>query len=328
MIMVRQSALVGAVLALASTHALAGGMVRSPGVSPNSAALGIGNASFSLSSYGTPSRDALNPTSFTAPFNSASGGDAVFYTDVQSPYNVDANYQSTLAGGATAASQLSAYKWFINGNTSAGGTRNVIGDGSYGSITSQTYSGGTSTITYNNMGTGSWRVNIVITTALADGPSNGQANVLTTMRVTRIGGLFNDANAIDFQSGLLVDLDLGASNANDSVTNASGSGEVRLAYADAPNTGQTLGISPNSWAVNSRSTLTTALDSSGALSNSITSVTDPASAYLWSGNLPTVGSTLTFTGAFSIGAPAAIPEPTALAGLGAIALLALRRKKA
>ncbi len=314
------------VLAVAgmSGSAMAHGLIRSGGLVPDHSALSIGQSGALLSSYTLGN---ANPTISTTPFNSASGGDAGFYTDVASPYTSTSNYVSNF-GSTTTTNQLSAFKWFAFANPSAGGTRNILGDGSYGSLTSQTYSGNTSTITFNNFGTGSWRVNIVITTTVADGASAGQGKVISTATVTRVGGLFNDASAYTLSAGVLFDLDVGSNgSSSDTVTDVSGAGERRFRYTDSSGvTGETLAISPTSYSVNTRSTVATALDGSAALNNTLTSVTDSATAYLWDISLPTVGSSVSLSSAFSIGTTATVPEPTTLGLLGATALVALRRR--
>jgi hypothetical protein len=169
-----------AVAGVASAH----GLIRSNGLNPNHSALSIGQGGFGMGSYALGN---ANPTLASNPFASGSGSDAALYTDVVSPYNATGNYQSNF-GSTTTTNQLSAFKWYINGNTGAGGTRNAIGDGSFGSLTSQTYSGNTSVITYNNMGTGSWRGNIKITTTIVDGAANGRVNVYSKLEFTRVGG--------------------------------------------------------------------------------------------------------------------------------------------
>lgn len=311
-----------AVAGVASAH----GMIRSGGLSPNHSALSIGQSGISLSSYTLGN---ANPTLASAPFNSASGGDAALYTDVVAPYSATANYQSNY-GSTTTTNQLSAFKWFVNANTSAGGTRNVIGDGSYGSLTSQTYSGNTSVITYNNMGTGSWRGNIKITTTIFDGAGNGQVNVYSKLEFTRVGGLFNDASTYNLSIGSMIDLDIGSNGGTgDTVTNTSGAGERRLKFTDSSSVfGEAVGKGATSFLAQSRGTVGTALDGASALAGTIGAAGDLAAGFVWDiGSVGAVGTTTTAELAFSIGQSAVVPTPGTLALLGLGGLVVGRRRR-
>ncbi len=311
-----------AVAGVASAH----GLIRSGGLSPNHSALSIGQSGALLGSYTLGN---ANPTLATTPFASGSGGDAALYTDVVSPYNTTANYQSNF-GSTTTTNQLSAFKWYINGNTGAGGTRNAIGDGSYGSITSQTYSGNTSVITYNNMGTGSWRGNIKITTTIFDGAGNGKVNVYSKLEFTRVGGLFNDASTYNLSIGSLTDLDIGSNGgASDTVTNTSGVGERRLKFTDSSSIfGEAVGKGATSFLAGSRSATNTALDGAAALAGTIGAAGDLAAGFVWDiGSVGAVGTTTTAELAFSIGQAAVVPTPGSLALLGLGGLVATRRRR-
>jgi hypothetical protein len=318
-------------LAVIAGSASANGLIRSNGLNPNHSALSIGQGAFGMSSYTLGN---ANPSLATAPFASPTGGDAALYTDVVSPYSATANYQSNF-GTTTTTSQLSAFKWFIRGNSAAGGTRDVVGAGTFGSVSSQTYVGNTSVITYNNYGTGNWRGNVKITTSISESGGNGRVNVYSKLEFTRIGGLFNDASNYDLQVGSLIDLDVGSNGGtSDTVTNVSGAGERRFKYTDSSGVvGYTAakGGTELSSLVASRSTVgsTTNLDgSSASLANTIGAAGDLTTGFLWNqSSVGAVGNTVAFEVAFSIGMDAVIPTPGALALLGLSGLVATRRRR-
>lgn len=347
-----------AAVGIASTAAVAGGVIRDAGVATaGHAAVAIGNT---FSSYSNTSSAAdfiglNNPTklsALSAP-NSQTGSSADwgFYPDVAASLT---NVSGLPAGSSSGfVSNLQAYRFTIAGatGTSTMGNRRVFGDSSLGSgmtlDTAGTYSGNTAaTFTWASVGTGvsglatSYRIKIEQTVTVTDIGLPGQALQTTSLRFTRLtAGSASDALNLKLSLGLLADINAGPTFAQTGTTqtNTSGSGEIRIRSAVSSGSyAEVIGTGATSFDVGLRSTSSTGgllptnsrLFGNAELSNNlaltgVSGTSDIAVGLVWNNlNLAAVGNSTTVSTQVLL-----VPAPGAAALLGLGGLIATRRRR-